>query len=37
VGEVLGVIEEAQAEGRVRTAEEALALAREHLARRPHP
>lgn len=31
VGELLGVIEEAQAEGRIRSPEEALALAREHL------
>lgn len=34
IGELLSAIEEAQAEGRVRTSEEALALARMHLAQR---
>ncbi len=34
IGELLGAIEEAQAEGRIRTLEEAQALAREHLERR---
>ena len=34
VGELLGTIEEAQAEGRIRSAEEALALARAHLEQR---
>lgn len=33
VGELLGLIEEAQAEGRIRTTDEALALARDHLSR----
>ncbi len=34
IGELLGVIEEAQAEGRIRNVEEALALARAHLDQR---
>ena len=37
IGTLLGLIEEAQAEGRVRSAEEALQLARAHLSQRRPP
>jgi len=37
IGELLALIEEAQAEGKIKTADEALALARSHLGARPIP